>query len=198
MADVPTAVTGIPVQTLLATQPSDNSILPRAVIRFAQAATMPALGAGDVNIMTFTGVLPPNYAYQVRDLRIGIFGPNEVDVDHVEAGSFFHFVVDGVIRNRGALWNFTHQAYQSAAQGAFQAGPASGIDFFAPWYLPEKDRVTRDIMVGGNNGDVVLTSILVDNFPTTAAMTVHFQFDFLQYTIEQGFRALIHSNMAAR
>jgi len=58
--------------------------------------------------------------------------------------------------------------------------------------------VTRDIMVGGNNGDVVLTSILVDNFPTTAAMTVHFQFDFLQYTIEQGFRALIHSNMAAR
>jgi len=89
MADVPTAVTGIPVQTLLATQPSDNSILPRAVIRFAQAATMPALGAGDVNIMTFTGVLPPNYAYQVRDLRIGIFGPNEVDVDHVEAGSFY-------------------------------------------------------------------------------------------------------------
>lgn len=197
MATVDVITTGVPEILLLETEGGvgGRTYLPRAKVTFFNATTIPALGAGDVSVVQFNGSLPAGFAYQLLDLRVTLTGTTISQLDNFADYCRYQFVLDGLVRKRGVLCGLG--SYSDGAK-AFEAFSPTTQDDMSQYMLYPTDKIGDQVLLGGQDGDVVLSVTLIDDNPTTTACTIFYEFDFLQFTIEQARKAIIYAKLFSR
>lgn len=197
MATIALDTSSSPVVENWETNPDPNSSLPRAKVTFHGVTTIAILAAGNTLTATGTFLLPENFAYLPLDMRVLINGPSTTDLADYQPSMSYQFVVNGLVRKRGMMPNTLFMG-GSATRSFLARDPANTNDVSA-YYAPQvNDQVFKDLLVGGGNGNVVFSTIMINAVGDSPAGTITQEYSFLQYTVEQYRRAVVHSFAAVR
>lgn len=174
------------------TDPDPNSPLPRAKITFSGPVPIPIMGSGDQNTITAVYELPVNFAYVPLDLRVRIDMPSTGDLNDFAFGIAFSVQEDGLDIVKGMMPTL-QPPNRSTDAGQAMRDPSNTNDFSSYYQPAPSDGYFRHLFVGGLEGGVSLTTVLIDlNAGGTAAGVYQGEATFLQYTIEQARRSLQH------
>lgn len=195
MALITLDTTVAPTIELWETNPDPGSPLPRAKVVFRSDITVALLGAGDTLLATGSFVLPPNFAYLPVDLRAQLDTVSPAEAALFEDALGFHYEVDGFETHSGVLVN---QVIGSGATPLAVAvrSPAVTLDF-STYFTPQPgDNFFREVAGGFifTNGAASWTfeTRFLNNTGDAAAAQLDQEYTFLQFTVEQARRSLVH------
>ncbi len=148
-----------------------------------EADTVPALGAGDVNVTTWTGTLPRNFVYRMVECRFGLATTAEAQLDNAAIGMRALFTENQVTTKTFPLFNT--QALNAGGAVAFPGiNPAITNDHVA-WAQPWPPEGLYNDIIDASQGISNMQVTWIDDAPTTTAFTVTPWVRFLSYTVEQ-------------
>jgi len=160
---------------------------PLGLLTMKLGTTIAALGAGDINVVTLTGILPFGYIYRMVELRVVIAGPSEADLDEPESIMLCQFTENGVVKKQFGIFNQVPNATAAGSVVAFQGvNPAITNDFFMIFSPHDYDLSNlRGDPINASKGVSSLGITWVNANPTTDALSWTSYARFLVYTIEQ-------------
>jgi len=169
------------------------SIMPFAEVVFSNPGVAIALlGAGDVNVWTYTCTLPANFVYRVVEMKVLAAGPAESDLDDAEPGMMVTATENQVAFKNWLLWNQCQ--YLGSTSGSLSAiaaaNPATTNDFQTIFANPAGADVQSDF-IDASQGISIIQTVWVNFNATSSAMTVSPYYRFYQYTIDQFTRGAI-------